>query len=176
MKTKIIIILSLILLLAVVFFMVNDFFYTEYAETNLYEYDLSDYQKVDKQDICYSEVDQLIPKLEKLKAIAVDNKDRIYVSGENKVAIYDKYGEEVQAFEITGDANCLSISETGEIYIGISDHVEVYDFSGNIINQWESPKDPFDNMAIWLGLQQPLKPSNCMLVFFQDDIRSPSSV
>ena len=33
------------------------------------------------------------------------------------------------------------VNEDGEIYLGASDHIEVYDFSGNLLKSWESPNE-----------------------------------
>lgn len=141
----------LLLLLAVVFFMGKDFFYGSKKDKNVYEYEINRLREVDKSQVCYSEIKQINPEIEKLKGIAVDNKDRIYVSGSDKVLIFDKTGEPVQDFSIGKESNCIAISENGEIYLGISDHIEIYDFSGNLIKSWESPKEKTLITSIAIG-------------------------
>ncbi len=139
MKQKLIIGLSLILLLVVVFLMWKDFFTDDKNEKNVYEYELEQFKNIDTNLVCYSEIIQIAIEIEKVKGIAVDNKDRIYVTGTDKVLIFDKTGELVQDFSIGMESNCIAINENGDIYLGISDHIEIYDFSGNLIQRWESP-------------------------------------
>ena len=151
MKQKLIIGLSLLLLLAVVFFIGKDFFYDSKDEKNVYEYEINQFREVDKNQVCYTEIKQLIPDIENVKGVAVDNKDRIYVTGSDKVLIFDKVGELVQEFSIGKESNCIAISNDGDIYLGVSDHIEIYDFSGNLVKSWESPKEKTLITSIAIG-------------------------
>ncbi len=139
MRQKLIIGLSLVLLLAVVFLMWKDFFSDNKSEKNVYEYELDQFKNIDENLVCYSEIKQIDIDIEKVKGIAVDNKDRIYVTGFDKVMIFDKTGELVQVFSTGKESNCIAINENGDIYLGVSDHIEIYDFSGNLIKSWDSP-------------------------------------
>lgn len=142
MKQKLIIAFSLLLLLLAIFFMLKDFFFENNEnEGNPYEYDLSKYKEVDPDLFCYSLSGKISPEIEKLKGICFDSKDRLYITGKDKVIIYNKSGELVSEFNINGEANCITVSENGEIYLGMSDHIEVWDFSGNQLKQWNKTKD-----------------------------------
>ncbi|MCK5703719.1 MAG: NHL repeat-containing protein [Cyclobacteriaceae bacterium] len=151
MKQKLIIGLSLLLLLVVVFLMWKDFFNDKKSEKNVYEYELDQFKNIDTNLVCYSEINQFKPDIDKIKGIAVDNKDRIYVSGSDKVLIFDKTGELVQDFSIGKESNCIAINENGNIYLGVSDHIEIYDFSGNLIKSWESPNQKTLITSIAIG-------------------------
>jgi sugar lactone lactonase YvrE len=140
MKQKLTIFFALLLILVAVFFMARDFFFQQDKDTpNPYEYDLSEFREVEEDLICYKEVARLAPLMKKAKGIAVDDKDRLYVAGADKVIIYDKGGEKVQEFKLDGEANCIAVSMQGEIYLGMSDHVEIRDFSGNLLQEWADP-------------------------------------
>jgi len=142
MKQKLIILFALLLILMAAIFMVKDFFFEgDQNSTNPYEYDLSDVKKVEEGLICYEEVRQLKPEMETIKGIAIDSKDRIYVTGKDKVIIYDRSGNQVQDFIVGDEINCVAISPLGDIFLGVSDHIEVWDFSGNILASWDSPKE-----------------------------------
>lgn len=129
----------------------KDFFYDNKNEKNVYEYELDQFKNIDKNLVCYSEIKQFMPDIDKVKGIAVDNKDRIYVSGSDKVLIFDKTGELVQDFSIANESNCIAINENGDIYLGVSDHIEIYDFSGNLIKSWESPNQKTLITSIAIG-------------------------
>lgn len=142
MKQKLIIILALLLILTAAFFMVRDFFFTaDKNEGNPYAYELDEFKQVDDSVLCYREVAQMKSGMDKVKGVAVDDKDRIYMAGANKVIIYDHTGALVQDFKPGVEANCIAVGPEGEIYLGVSDHIEVYDFSGNLQAKWESPND-----------------------------------
>lgn len=141
MKQKLIIGFSLLLLLVVVYFMGKDFFYDNASEKNTYAYEIDQFLDVDTSQICYSEVQQIIPEIEYVKGVAIDDKDRIYVCGSDKVLIFDNSGVLVQEFSTGKESNCIATDEKGDIYLGVSDHVEVYDFSGNLLKSWESPNE-----------------------------------
>jgi hypothetical protein len=139
MKQTLIILLAILLILLAAFFMVRDFFFQKEKDIpNPYEYDLGDFREVDEDLICYTEVRQLNPGLEALWGIAVDEKDRVFVTGASHVIIYDKSGNQVQDFITGKEANCLAVSHGGEIFLGMSDHIEVMDFSGNLLDEWPS--------------------------------------
>lgn len=140
MKQRIIIFFALVLILLIVFFMVRDFYYGDGRDIqNPYEYDLTEFQKVDENQVCFEESGQLDPDMEKIKGVAVDAKDRIYIAGHQAVVVFDRDGEKVQRFETGGDANCIAVGHQGEIYLGMTDHIEVMDFSGNLLMKWEKP-------------------------------------
>ena len=140
MKQKLTILFALLLILMAVFFMARDFFFQKDQNTsNPYEYDLSEFREVDKGLICYNEVARVEPSMVKAKGIAIDDKNRLYVAGSDKVIIYDNEGEQVQEFALDGEANCIAVGPRGEIYLGMSDHIEIRDFSGNLRRKWASP-------------------------------------
>ena len=142
MKQKLIITFAILLILMAAFFMVRDFFFPSGSDTgNPYEYDLSDYREIDDDLYCYRESGHLAHDIDGLGGIAVDDKDRLYVAGSGVVAVFDKRGEKVQQFSYGGDANCLAVNEQGEIFLGMQDHVEVMDFSGNLLAKWPAPKE-----------------------------------
>lgn len=140
MKQKLIILLALLLILLAAVFMVKDFFYGEDKNVeNPYEYDLSEFKKVDKDLYCFRELRSMKLDMKKVKGIAMDDKDRLYAAGAGKVEVFDRSGEKVQEFLIEGEANCIAVGPQGRIYLGMSDHVEVVDFSGNLLRKWDSP-------------------------------------
>ena len=137
MKQKLIITLSLVLLGAALAFMILDFFKRSKTQKNPYEYKLDKYKKVDSSLVCYNEVLQLIPEMEKLRGIAIDQDDKVYVTGKKKVIIYDNQGEKISEFAINKEARNIAISKKGEIYLGVWDHVEIWDTEGNLLKVWK---------------------------------------
>ena len=124
--------------LAAVFFMVKDFFFDEDKnQKNPYEYDLSEHKKVEDNLICFDETEQIDLQLETIKGISIDQQDNVYISGDEKIVVYNKLGDLELTIDLKNLANCLTISSEGIIFVGISDHVEVWSGDGKLIKVWE---------------------------------------
>lgn len=139
MKPKYILTAAIILLMTIIYFMVKDFFYSEGANpVNPYEYDISKFKEVDSTLLCYEEVMQIELKTDVLFGLAIASDDKLYVSGKEELFIYDTEGALINSFSLSGDAYCLTISESGDIYLGMTDHVEVLNAEGKTLQSWES--------------------------------------
>lgn len=134
MKQKFSIIFLLILLLGVIIFMVYDFYYnSDNNPKNIYEYKIDKFKKQNTDLIAYSEIKQIKPEIKKLRGIATDNENKIYVTGKNKIIIFDKNGNLLKTIKTGKDAFCINISPKNEIYLGLKNHIEVWDTSGNMV-------------------------------------------
>lgn len=139
MKSKIIILISLALLLAVILFMVWDMFYNKTDDNvNPYEYGLKSLRSGDTTKIMYEEAGHFSTKLPSIHGIAVDQSDNIYVCGENGVEIFDSSGLRKSGFTISGNANCVVVDKGGLIYLGMQDHAEIFDKTGKQLMKWSS--------------------------------------
>lgn len=139
MKPKHILRLALLLLLVVVVFMVNDFFFTDGPNPrNPYEYDLSKLKETDAAALGYKEIASITPETDYLYGIAIDTKDNLYVSCTENILVYNPEGELFRNIPLRDNAYCLTIAESGEIYLGMADHVEVWDMEVNQLQVWSS--------------------------------------
>jgi hypothetical protein len=107
------------------------------TDKNVYEYQLDKFKKVDSSKICYKETSSIMPALQNLQSIAVDNNDNIYITSANKVLKYNSNGDSVFSFSISDSAYCISIAKLGEIYIGMKDHLEQYNAKGKLIKTFK---------------------------------------
>jgi hypothetical protein len=139
MKNKIFIIAGLILLLVIVFFISKDLFFPKGDDiTNPYQYDLEKLKKSDSLEVAFKEIKQFAPGLDEIYGIAVDLSDRIYVSGNNGVEIFDNSGKIEKRIPVEGIARSVQVDNTGRIFLGLEDHIEVFDNTGNRIAKWKS--------------------------------------
>lgn len=142
MKPKYILLLSIILLLIVVGFMVVDLFLSRGPNpNNPYEYDMSSLKQTDTSLICYEELSVIKPETDHLYGIALDIDDRLFVAGSSKILIYSKDGSFMDSIHLEDNAYCLAVAESGLIYLGMADHVEVYNVQGDRQQIWESKGD-----------------------------------
>lgn len=151
MKQKYILILSLLLLLVIVAFMAKDLFYSGSPNPeNIYEYDLKKLKVIDSSLICYEEITQIKPETDNLYGIATDINDNLYVSGAETLFIYDAYGNLNNSFALGNNAYCITVAESGLIYMGMPGHVEVWNTNGEQLESWESMGDKaiFTSIAV----------------------------
>jgi hypothetical protein len=105
---------------------------------NPFEYNIENYKKSEKNLIHYSEVQQININLPNVYGISVGQDDKIYVSGENSVLILNRDGSTNFSIKTAGAAYCLCIDDNQDLYLGMKDHVEVYDAKGVKKAHWES--------------------------------------
>jgi len=139
MKQKLIIAFSILMLLIVMVFMAIDLFDNSgETEKNPYDYNMDKLRQVDEELICYNEISQIKPGLDSLQGLAIDKKDRIYISGKNNIAVYNREGLQLKSFPTEGTAKCLAIDENDDIFLGMTNHIEILDTEGNLISNWET--------------------------------------
>jgi sugar lactone lactonase YvrE len=137
MKQKIIVLFSILLFLAAVGFIAWDFYFRkEQAQKNPYVYDLSNFRKTDSASLCYKETAQIKPDAAELRGIATGSDDRIFITGDNKVFCFDKEGRLVFVFQIENPAKCIAVSPSGELFLGIENHIEIHNKNGELIQKW----------------------------------------
>jgi len=142
MKQKLIILLALLLLLVVVIFMIKDFFFDpDQNQKNPYAYELDEFRNVKNEQVCYKEVQAFEPGLQRLKGLAVDDSNRIYISGSGKLLIYEKNGILLTEINTSNEAGCITIGPDGKIYMGVKDHIEILNRTGEKLKVWKSTNE-----------------------------------
>jgi hypothetical protein len=124
------------MLLAIVGLMVWDFYYQSKDAGNPYEYDISNLKVIDQKEICYQLVGEINPKISDAYAIAIDSRDQVFVAGSDRVVFFLADGNPIFEFEIYEQALCMAVHEDGTIFLGMNDHIEVFDASGKLLMQW----------------------------------------
>ncbi|MBN1197890.1 MAG: hypothetical protein JXA23_00965 [Bacteroidales bacterium] len=138
MKQRLLIIGALILLLAIIGYMVVDLFFTgRDKRENLYDYRLSELRQTDSTPVAYREILHFTPGLSDLHGIAVDDSDRIYVTGSSSLEIYTPDGNLMLAFSLPDPAYCLTVAPGGDLLLGMEDHLEILSPEGELISRWK---------------------------------------
>ena len=139
MKQKIIVLFSILLFLAALAFMAWDFYFRkESDQKNPYVYDLSNFRKTDPASLCYRETAQIKPDAAELRGIAIRSDDKIFVTGDNRVFCYNKKGILVFDFQTENPAQCIVASPSGEIFLGVENHIEIWNENGKLIKKWKA--------------------------------------
>jgi hypothetical protein len=105
---------------------------------DVFKYDLSEFTKTDPNLIKYKESSKIKIGLQKVFAIAIDSKDRIYIAGDKSIRLFDDKGSILSEIKLSDSATCLTIADNGNIYVGMKEHVEIYDQQGKSISKWNS--------------------------------------
>jgi hypothetical protein len=104
-----------------------------------YVYDIEELAKIDPNLILYEESAEAIATgFEASRAIAIDFKGRICVAGDKVIRIFAASGDLVDEVKLADYPRCLTVTSDGRFYVGMRDHVEVYDNAGKRLARWES--------------------------------------
>ena len=103
-----------------------------------YVYDVKELAKIDPNLILYEEASEAISTgFTDSRAITVDSQGSIYTAGDKAIRVFAASGNLVGEVELTDVPRCLTVSGDGKIYVGMKDHVEVYDGRGKRLATWE---------------------------------------
>jgi hypothetical protein len=104
-----------------------------------FEYDVREPARIDPDLILYEESGDVIDTgFAASHGIAADSKGSIYVAGDQAVRIFSDRGLVLGKIDLAEAPRCLTVVPDGAIYVGLKDHVEVYDAQGQRLASWES--------------------------------------
>jgi len=101
------------------------------AQQNPFEYNIEHFKKSDSALHHYTETAQIVLPQNRWWGIALDALDRIYISGAGKMLKYTDHSNP-EEYLIGGNGLCLAVNSSGDAYIGMGDHIAVYDNSGHL--------------------------------------------
>ncbi len=139
MNKRLLLIFALILLLASLWFMLSDFFDDEpLTTTNPYEYNIDNYKIVDSSVIAWKETMNIPVTGDTIRSLGVDQQDNIYVGTFHKLLIYSKEGHLKNSFDVGGKVYSLFVNRSGKIFLGMKDHIEIWNRSGRKLQSWDA--------------------------------------
>jgi len=104
-----------------------------------FKYDIAKLAYVDPNLILYEESAKPIgTDFTAARSIAVDSKGSVYVAGDKSVRIFTAGGDLASEINLGRTPGCLAVAADGEIFVGLRDHVEVYDAQGRSLASWRS--------------------------------------
>ena len=102
-----------------------------------YTYDVSKFLKTDPALIQYDEAAKIATGLEDLRAVAIGPEDRVLAAGDKAVRIFSKTGEQTGEVKLAEQPRCVAAAANGNIFVGMQDHVEIFDASGARQARWD---------------------------------------
>jgi hypothetical protein len=104
-----------------------------------FTYNIAELAKVDPNLILYEEsTGKIETGLSESHSIAVDSKGSIYVAGDRAIRVFSQDGDFQRQVDLAGAPRCLAVATDGRTYIGLKDHVEIYDGQGQRQASWDS--------------------------------------
>ena len=105
-------------------------------------YDIEDKIAIDPNLIIYGETSTPIATgFKRSYAIAVDGNRGIYAAGDKAVRIFDSSGNLQGEIALDSSPRCVAVSGDGKIYIGMKNHVQVYDGNKKPLASWARLND-----------------------------------
>jgi hypothetical protein len=102
-------------------------------------YNTSDLPKTDPNLILYEENASPIPTgFAQVFCVAVDAKGLVYVGGDQAIRCFGRGGKQVAEIALGQAPTCLAVAEDGRLFVGLRDHVEVFDDQLKPSASWET--------------------------------------
>jgi hypothetical protein len=118
--------------------------------TNPFAYDISKLQKTDPKLVTYEEFTRWHCSRPDTHRIAAGPGDRLLVCAGNYVTAFSADGRPGLEIALSGPACCVAVARDQTVFVGLRDHVEVFDANGQRLAAWESPdkKSWFTSLAV----------------------------
>lgn len=71
--------------------------------------------------------------------LAVDAAGQVYVAGNTGIRVFDAQGRVVRAWSTSAPVTCVAVGESGRVYVGLAQSVEVYGTDGAKLLNWGDP-------------------------------------
>ena len=102
-------------------------------------YDIGEMAKIDPNLIMYqSEGSPFATGLAESRHILVDPNGVIYTTGDKAIRRFSRTGRLLDEIRLNGEPRPVAIDNLGRIYVGLRDHIEVYDAKGERLTVWDS--------------------------------------
>ncbi|MFC1694182.1 hypothetical protein ACFL1R_11820 [Candidatus Latescibacterota bacterium] len=111
---------------------------TKTIQENPFEYNIENFKQIDAELLHYSEINQIPLCFQQVSGIAVGFEDNIYVTGDKNVLIMNNEGKLQSTISTSETALCLDVDKNGVIYLGMTDHIEIYNSDGTKKAQWDT--------------------------------------
>lgn len=107
-----------------------------------YRYDLAEYAAIDPSLVLYEPVGRPIPTgLSQSRTIAIAADGAIWLTGDKAVVVMDARGTVLRTVECDAAPLCVAFDEGGLVYVGLTDHIAVFDAEGEPIADWQKPAE-----------------------------------
>jgi len=102
-----------------------------------YQYDVTSLAYIDPNRIQYSLQMPLIETgYTQAHGLWVDTRGQVWVAGDQTVRVFQRDGNIIRTLLSPGPSRCVTVTDAGQVYVGKSDHVDVFDGEGALTSSW----------------------------------------
>ncbi|MHB8521134.1 MAG: NHL repeat-containing protein [Limisphaerales bacterium] len=109
------------------------------SRPNRFAYDLDRWRKTDPKLIRYQSTGRFRCPRPEPRRIAAGPDHRLYLAAGSSICVLDGQGVSTAEFALAAPPRCLAVAGDGTLYVGLRDHLEVYDPPGRLRTKWETP-------------------------------------
>jgi hypothetical protein len=109
----------------------------EKNSTNPFAYDVSHLQKTDPKLITYEQSGRWHAPHADARRITAGPNESLYVCSGNYLTVMSHSGERAIEIAASEPTRCCAVAKDGTIYLGLRDHIEVFDATGVRKSTWE---------------------------------------
>jgi hypothetical protein len=109
------------------------------GQANPFAYDIERLTRTDPAFIRYETAGQCLSPQPEPRRLAVGPQDRVYIAGQNGVSILDRTGARRADVALDAPARCVAVQPDGTIYVGLREHVAVFNARGQRQTIWAAP-------------------------------------
>lgn len=119
-------------------------------DKNPFEYNIDHLRKVDPKLIHYEQVGGFKTPLAEPRRLALGPDDKVYVSGKDRVEVFEPSGAKLRELAVKGTALAVTVARNGRLFLGVKDHVEIFAANGQSQAVWAAPgpKTWFTGIAV----------------------------
>ena len=108
------------------------------------DYNLDKYETITPAMVHYRQKAVIPVAMKEVRGVAIGAEDRILVAGDKALHVFDSNGKKLKEMVLEQEPYCLAVGNAeqafpGRLYLGMRDHVEVYDGQGNRRAVWSPP-------------------------------------
>ena len=96
------------------------------------DYEIDKYEKITPAMVHYRQKAVIPVTMEKVRGVAIGPEDQILVAGDKALQVFASDGKKLKEIGLEREPYCLAVGNAkhafpGRLYLGMKDHVEVYD-------------------------------------------------
>lgn len=111
----------------------------ENTARNPFAYDVTHLQKTDPKLVSYEETTRWKAPHAEARRIAIGPDDTLYICSGNYLTAMSRTGERGLEIAVAEPSRCAAVANDGTIYLGLRDHIEIFDAQGQRKATWNSP-------------------------------------
>jgi hypothetical protein len=108
---------------------------------NPFAYDVDRFTRTDPNLVHYREINRFTPPQSGARRIVIGPNDRLYVGAGKSVSVLDAQAVVQSEIAVPDTVRCLAVTADGDLFVGLRDHVELFDAKGQRRASW-SPLGP----------------------------------